>query len=396
MSAVSKSDRRRAIPSSVSIVLGSMVVLALPFVAHRADPSADQFTAHHFAVWPGVGWVVCALLTAVVITRQMQIDIAMEEGAGLAVAYDALPLLLVAAWLIAVVALATGHWLLAVAAGGLCAFHLVLVVPRLVTERLPGWARRAPRLRVAVANVFIDNQTPAEASVQLVEAGVDVLVLVESTSGFMSIFDENGGDTAYPHRVADPDDDSDYAVAIVSKLPLGPRSEFRRLGSLRLAIADVEIGGTSTLIVALNPMAAVDPGGHVMWKEQIEVLKTFVPTLEGPVMIAGDLNTTRYRPEFEQILALGYSDAIDSLGKGLNPSFKLSSDGGLSALGAVVRLDHALVNADMHAISLHNLKACGSDHLPFVIDVAVRTTHDGDRNPRRGRRAEQRLLTGTN
>jgi endonuclease/exonuclease/phosphatase (EEP) superfamily protein YafD len=375
MSAVSKSDRRRAIPSSVSIVLGSMVVLALPFVAHRADPSADQFTAHHFAVWPGVGWVVCALLTAVVITRQMQIDIAMEEGAGLAVAYDALPLLLVAAWLIAVVALATGHWLLAVAAGGLCAFHLVLVVPRLVTERLPVWARRAPRLRVAVANVFIDNQTPAEASVQLVQAGVDVLVLVESTSGFMSIFDENGGDTAYPHRVADPDDDSDYAVAIVSKLPLGPRSEFRRLGSLRLAIADVEIGGTSTLI---------------------EVLKTFVPTLEGPVMIAGDLNTTRYRPEFEQILALGYSDAIDSLGKGLNPSFKLSSDGGLSALGAVVRLDHALVNADMHAISLHNLKACGSDHLPFVIDVAVRTTHDGDRNPRRGRRAEQRLLTGTN
>lgn len=113
-------------------------------------------------------------------------------------------------------------------------------------------------------------------------------------------------------------------------------------------------------------------------------------------MIAGDLNTTRYRPEFEQILALGYSDAIDSLGKGLNPSFKLSSDGGLSALGAVVRLDHALVNADMHAISLHNLEACGSDHLPFVIDVAVRTTHDGNRNPRRGRRAEQRLLTGTN
>jgi endonuclease/exonuclease/phosphatase (EEP) superfamily protein YafD len=116
------------------------------------------------------------------------------------------------------------------------------------------------------------------------------------------------------------------------------------LGPLRLAVAEIDVEGATTTVVALNPMATVDPGGHETWKEQIEVLKEFVPTLKGPAIIAGDLNTTRYRPEFEELLQLGLSDAIDSLGKGLDTSFKLGADGVLGDVGAVARLDHALVN----------------------------------------------------
>ena len=120
-------------------------------------------------------------------------------------------------------------------------------------------------------------------------------------------------------------------------------------------------------------MATVDPGGHETWKEQIEALKEFLPTVAGPLIIVGDLNTTRYRPEFDELLALGLNDAIDSLGKGLNPSFKLGADGVLGTIGAVARLDHALVNDSVHAMSVDNLEPCGSDHLPFRLKVAVRT-----------------------
>lgn len=377
-------DRRQGIPGYIAAVVSAGIVVAAPVFAHLVDTSADTFNASHAAVGPATGWALCALLTAVVVTRRMQIAVAIEEGAGLAVAYDALPYLLVAAWVIGGLALLTGHWLLAIAAAGLCVFHVHLLVPRLTTARTPSWVARAPRVRVGVANVYVDNETPDSAARQLVAAAVDVVVLVESTARFMRVFDDNGGGTAYPNRVSDPDDESDYAVTIATPHTLGPRSEFRQLGELRLAIADIDVDGTSTLVVALNPMATVDPGGHMMWKEQIRVLREFIPTLEGPVIIAGDLNTTRYRPEFEQILALGFSDAIDSLGKGLNPSFKLSSDGLIGALGPVARLDHALVNAHMHAVALHNLEACGSDHLPFVLDIAVRT--DGPPQSRTHRR----------
>ncbi len=381
---------RRSIPGYVAALASAALIVALPIVAQFVDGSADRFGPDHVPALPITGWLLCAALSAVVVTRLLQISVGVEEGSALALAYDALPLLLVIAWVVAIAAVVSEHWLLAVAAGGLCVYHVVLVVPRLIQARTPHWVRHAPRLQIAAANVFVDNETPDAAARQVIDTSADVLVLVESTGKFMRVFDECGGDAAYPHRIVDPDDESDYAVAIVAKQPLGPRSEFRHIGLLRLAIADVDVDGTSTLVVALNPMATVDPGGHVAWKEQIAVLEEFVPTLTGPVIIVGDLNTTRFRPEFEQILKLGFSDAIDSLGKGLKPSFKLQATGPLSAVGAVVRLDHALVNKDMHATEIRDLEACGSDHLPFVLDVAVRTTHGHHRRHHRRRHGRRR------
>jgi endonuclease/exonuclease/phosphatase (EEP) superfamily protein YafD len=374
MSSSKQIEPRRSMSAYVSAAVVIAVVIALPLVAHLVDGSADEFSRNQFQVLPAIGWFWCALLLAVVVTRRAQIAFAVEEGAGFAVAYDVLPLLLLSAWLVGIVAALSGHWLLVVMAAGLCGYHCVLVIPRFIASRRPRWTRHAPRWRLAVANVFVDNETPELAARQMIDAAADVLVLVESTAKFLRVFDGCGGDEAYPQRVFDPDDDSDYAIAIVTNRELGSRSEFRRLGPLRLAIAEIQVGGIDVLVVALNPMAAVDPGGHVTWKEQIEVLKEFVPTLDGPVIIAGDLNTTRYRPEFEELLALGYDDAIDSLGKGLNPSFKLASGGLLGAIGPVARLDHALVNQDLHALSIKNLESCGSDHLPFIIELAVRSS----------------------
>ena len=305
----------------------AVVVLAVPLVAKVLDDSADSFNSRHFTVGAALGWMVVAVLAAIVVTRRLPSVLSIEEGSGLAIVYDVLPILLILAWLIEVVALSTGHWLLALVAGGLCVYHLVLLVPRLIAARRPWWTRDAPTIDIVVANVYVDNETPADAARQLVATDADVVIILESTPSFIAIFDGAGGADAFPHRVTDPDDHSDYAVTLVAKSPSGPRSKMADIGPLRLAIGDVDVGGTSTLVIGLNPMATVDPGGHDTWKEQIEALKEFVQTLTGPVIIAGDLNTTRYRPEFEELLELGFSDAIDSLGKGLNPSFKLSSDG---------------------------------------------------------------------
>jgi len=365
--------RRTAIPAYLSAVVCALVVVALPLVARVVDQSADEFSGQRFATGPAIGWVVCAILLAVVVTRAVQIAYSVEEGTAMALLYDALPLLLILAWAVLVAALITAHWLLALAAGGLCAFHLILVVPRLVAVNVPHWVRHAPTLDVVVANVYIDNATPHDAAAQIVEAAGDVAIIVEATPAFMDTFDSTGGHSAYPFRVLDPDDDSDYAVAIVTKHELGPRTLMTRVGPLRVAIADIEVGGVGTLVVAVNPMATLDPGGHVTWKEQIAVLKEFVPSLTGPMIIAGDLNTTRYRPEFAELLDLGLMDAIDALGKGLEPSWMIRPDGVFGAVGAVVRLDHALVNTHMHPVSMRNLDAKGSDHLPFVLRVAVRT-----------------------
>jgi len=81
---------------------------------------------------------------------------------------------------------------------------------------------------------------------------------------------------------------------------------------------------------------------------------------------------------FEELLELGLKDAFDSLGKGLDTSFKLGADGVLAKVGAVARLDHALVTETVFPLSVEDLEACGSDHLPFKLRVAVRGTQGAD------------------
>ncbi len=364
--------RDRPIPAYVIGLLTAAGVLTIGLLARHIDGSATMFTGGYLHIGLAVGWIFCAGLAALVVTRSAHMVGNVDEGAGLAVAYDVLPILLLGAWVVMVAALVTGHWLLAGVGAALSLYHVSIVVPRLIAARVPRWAKRAPTLSIVVANVFIDNETPDAAARQLVTTAADVVIVVESTAAFMRIFDDVGGKDAFPYRVSDPDDDSDYAVTVACKCEPGPRSQMMVIGPLRLAIADIDVDGIDTLVVALNPMATVDPGGHETWKEQIDALKEFIPTLDGPVIIAGDLNTTRYRPEFEELLELGLKDAIDALGKGLNPSFKLGADGVLATAGAVARLDHALVNDCVFPLSVENLESCGSDHLPFELRVAVR------------------------
>ena len=67
-------------------------------------------------------------------------------------------------------------------------------------------------------------------------------------------------------------------------------------------------------------------------------------------------------------------------------SFKLGAEGALGAVGPLVRLDHALVNGGLWPTSIRNLEPVGSDHVPFVISLAVDPRSGGRRRHRRGLR----------
>lgn len=365
--------RGRSIPAFVCAGVAAVVVLAVPFAARHLDGTADEFSTRTMPILPALGWAVVAMLAAVVITHRVQIWFHVDEGAVLATTYDVLPLLLLLAPLIAVVAFISDHLLLAAGGAALALYLPVLVVPRFRSSEVPTWAASAPRFKLAVANVFVDNPTPQKAADQLVACGADVIVIAEATPDFMSHFDAAGGDSAYPHRVTDPDDCSEYAVAIVAREPLGDNSRVVTSGELHLALAEVNVSGMMTTVIAINPMSSFDPDGQEIWKQQICALKEFVPTIPGPLVIAGDFNSTRFRPQFDDLLEAGdLKDAIDSLGQSWRPSFSLSSVWPLGALGAIVRLDQALTNDQVCSLHVHNMNACGSDHIPFTITFAVR------------------------
>lgn len=316
-------------------------------------------------------WFLAFGLGVLAIAHAARLTMEGSKGATLAIVYDASPWLLGLAWLVLVAAVVQGAWLLALLALAVGAYHLWLVVPRLLRNATPWWVHGAPQMTIAVANVFVDNRTPDEAAKQLAELDVDVVVVVESTPDFLARFDAAGGAQRFPYRVTDPADTSDYAVSVLSRSVVSPRSAVRDIGPLRIAVAEVLLGGRSVVIAGVNPTAAVDPGGYDEWREQIDVLHWLIDRLPEPLVLVGDLNTTRFRPEFRLLLDQGMRDAIDMLGEGLTASFKLAADGPLASVGTVARLDHALVDRKLHPTDFRQLEPCGSDHLPFVLTLAI-------------------------
>ncbi|MEY2416513.1 MAG: hypothetical protein QOH53_1847, partial [Ilumatobacteraceae bacterium] len=88
---MSKEQRGRPIPAYVIGVVIAGVVLTVALLAKHVDGSAAIFTGGHFHVGVALGWIVCAGLIALLVTRYVETVANVDEGSGLAVAFDALP-----------------------------------------------------------------------------------------------------------------------------------------------------------------------------------------------------------------------------------------------------------------------------------------------------------------
>ncbi len=278
-----------------------------------------------------------------------------------AIVQDATPLLLLPAWPALVVAIAEGRWVAAVVAALLVAHQVGLMRVHRRRRSAPEWVRDAPTLRIAMGNVFVHNERPDTAA--------DVVVVVETTPDFREVFDRNGGDR-YPHRAFDPDDDSEYAVAVyASDEPdaIGMVS----IGALRAARVVTTVAGVPVQVLGVLPHATVEQGGLETWSRQMAALRRWVRAQSGALVVVGDLNASVYRPGFHALVAAGLRDAHETLGAGLRPSFQLAARGPLAAM-PVIRLDHALTNRDAWPVDVEDLPAEGSDHRPFVVTVALR------------------------
>jgi endonuclease/exonuclease/phosphatase (EEP) superfamily protein YafD len=274
------------------------------------------------------------------------------------------------AWVALIIGLWQDDFLLFWVALPFALAHVVLLAQAHIRAPRPPWTREAPRLRLAVSNVYVDNRTPDELAHVLMRTRADVVVIVEHNPRFTAAFEAAGASIRYPHRLDDPDDHTDYAVALWSRFPLADPAVDEE-DELSVVRASVDIEGRCVMVMGVNLWAAVDPGGAPRWTREVERLVPYLERCRVPFVIAGDFNSTAYRPDFRRFFGLGLRDVHDVLGRGLRPSFKLSARGVLSAVGPIVRLDHALVTNGLFPVDTEELAAAGSDHIPFVVDLAV-------------------------
>jgi endonuclease/exonuclease/phosphatase family metal-dependent hydrolase len=217
-------------------------------------------------------------------------------------------------------------------------------------------------LRVLTANLYV-GRADAEGIIALVrQAGVDVLFLQELTEEAVTRLKQAGLEDLMPHAQLEIRGGS-RGSGIYSRFPL---SEGPPVTSVRAAqpTARLELpGGETVEVVCVHPSAPeLARKGSVRWRGDLAVLP---PPEELPRVIAGDFNATLDHAAFRDVLGLGYADAALQAGIALTPTW------GLPGKGAVLTLDHVLVDRScaVRACSVHVIP--GSDHRAVYAEIQL-------------------------
>ena len=288
----------------------------------------------------------------------------LERGSALALLVGALPLTLLPAYGVLVVAAVLHRRVLAAAACALVVAHLLVIAPALGAADLPAGAQDAPRLRVVTANIFVGNPDFAAAGRALRALRPDVLVVPELPADGLAGLRTSGLLDDLPHSEVGFGS-RDETVGLFSRLPLADVTT--RAGSGReLPRATVQVGGADVRLLTahpLPPLSVLQP----LWRASLADLAQEAEQVRLPLLVVGDLNADRDHVAFRRLLGTGLRDAHDSVGRGLARTWPASFP--------VLHLDHVLVRdgagARLAVLRVREAEIPGSDHKAVVADVAV-------------------------
>ena len=310
--------------------------------------------------WDVVAWAFVALLLVVAASRK----VGGTAPALLQPLQAVVPLLFLPIYLVLAGAILGRRWLLVGAAIVFAFVHWFSIAPARGADDKPYWLGRGATIRVAEANVYEQNPTMGTTMENLLAADADVVVLVEVTPEWDTAMAGSGLYARYPHRVVEPFRGA-RGAAILSKLPI---TDVGHLTRNKLPVVDVALpNGQSVRIVAVHPSPPLSGSSSARdWTDDLGLLRRYAGRNEGPLVLVGDFNATRWQPAFGSLLRSGLRDVHEATGHGLSYSWPADR------FRPFVRLDHALVGDELFPTAVTDLPLPGSDHRGFVATLELR------------------------
>ncbi|MFD0986461.1 endonuclease/exonuclease/phosphatase family protein [Methyloligella solikamskensis] len=298
-----------------------------------------------------VGLVVGLALTGAILVARVV--------PALDIVSNGLPVLVVACFVLFLLAAYTGPKGAAPAALVLLLFNAAVLYPALQSTAQTAEASRAPLLKVATLNVRQGNDEPEKAVQWLRETDPDVIVLQEMWRLKRPPFDALL--ETHPFRVGD------QSIVILSKQPIGSQGKITRVGfsswnETLARWAQITIDGVPVEIVAVHPARPFYPE---LQQNDMDNLTRFVQSRHGPLVVAGDFNQTPWTNSLQR-----FTD-ISGLGR-LNtyhPTWPMRRD--TMPFVPLLPIDNIFISSQLAMVDLAFSGDIGSDHRGLVAELAL-------------------------
>lgn len=237
--------------------------------------------------------------------------------------------------------------------------NIVEVAKALAAAReAPAQAADTETVTLVSFNALRRNPAKRPALDWLAAAGADVIVILEVSADWRQALVRRLG-RLYPYRVFGPDS-GEACTAVLSRCKLRQRAALG-LDDQGLVSVQVELPRAPFVLFGVHPDHAVERRSLEPQRRLFRELSARVRRTPGPVVVAGDLNTTAWSREFQRLLARAGLSA-EVLRSGTFPA----------RLGwAGLPIDHVLTGGGVRVRSLHAGPNVGSDHRPVVARLAV-------------------------
>jgi len=278
------------------------------------------------------------------------------ETGVLALLVAFMPWVTVACLVPLVLALIARSWVLAGAAVALFALCAYWQAPLFIG----GGGGGESNITVASVNMKFGQADADEIVAMVRDNEVDLLSLQELTPEAVVALNAAGldGELGYSEVLAEP---GITGTGLWSRYPLTNVEELQGFVSGQI-VATVEAPEGSFTMLAVHPRA---PGSrnHIGWEAEMNLLRDELGAIDGPVIVAGDFNTTRDHRVFREIEALGYSNAADRIDAGFHPTFRQGTE-----MVPLVVIDHVLTrDIPLRPATYSTLVITGADHRAVIV-----------------------------
>lgn len=204
-------------------------------------------------------------------------------------------------------------------------------------------------LSVLALNSWHEHGDPSRLSTYLAQVDIDLIVLSEFGPNKSSLLEPLK--QGHPFQVSCAQEWS-CSLALLSRIPFESAGA-GRIADGNLAFVWARLGGGVTVIGTHLHRPSRDPWRH---DQQMAELIQFIDRIPGPVILAGDLNTTPWSKTYRALRR----------GAGLVPARTLMPTWPAWPVPfPQVALDHIFVSSDLTVSAAGTGPAVGSDHLPI-------------------------------
>ena len=223
-----------------------------------------------------------------------------------------------------------------------------------------------PNIRFVISNVYQYNRKHHKLIGEVTRFEADVMVFVETDKWWEERLSEALNES-FPHQILCPIDNT-YGMLLYSKLPIADY-DLRYLikddiPSIRCVLAHDSCDITFYAVHPEPPVPSENPKSTARDKELARVAKE-VSKIEGPVVVAGDLNDVAWSYTTENFV--NESGLFDPRrGRGMYSTFHANYP--------FLRwpLDHLFCSDHFELNRMRCLRNSGSDHLPIYVDLSIK------------------------